>query len=306
LEFPLVSILIPAYNHAKFVRNCLDSVLEDSYPNKEIVIINDGSTDDSDKEIAAWKERNSALISVKYINRGNRGVAATLNELAENASGEFFRLVASDDYLIAGGIRSQIDYLIVNPAKGAVIGDSIIINDAGEKIFGSGMADLKKVNKKNYFTSDGIRKEVICHWVIGGPVTMITKKAFQALGGWSEDLRIEDWDFFLRLIALDLLGFVDTPVGGYRLHDNNTCRTQNVESRVINLGDAERVAHRNLTLFNKPYRTLLKSQWYLIRAKIAYLKRKPFLAAANVFGALFLMGLAKLEKPSGESLRSQK
>ena len=53
-RWPLVSVLIPAFNHARFVQRCLDSVLEDPYPSKEIVIIDDGSSDDTGEQIAAW------------------------------------------------------------------------------------------------------------------------------------------------------------------------------------------------------------------------------------------------------------
>jgi len=295
LEFPLVSILIPAYNHTNFVEKCLDSALGDPYPNKEIVIINDGSLDDSNEKILSWMARNGTSIKVNYLSRKNRGVTVTLNELATRASGEFLRIVASDDYLLSGGIQAQVEYLMANPRKGAVIGDSVVVGDMSETLFESGMSGLKKINKANYLSDDGIRKEIICHWAIGGPVTMITRKTFEVLGGWSEDLRIEDWDFFLRLIALNLLGFIDFPVGAYRLHGNNTCRTRDTATRIINLEDAEKVALRNLALFKTPYQTMLKAQWFLVGAKIAYLKRKPLVAAIHVLKALFLNGMSKLE-----------
>jgi alpha-1,3-rhamnosyltransferase len=73
-NFPLVSVLIPFYNHNRFIKKTLDSILEDSYPNKEIIIINDGSTDPDDSNITAWIEDNSESIPVSYSKRENRGV----------------------------------------------------------------------------------------------------------------------------------------------------------------------------------------------------------------------------------------
>lgn len=86
-RWPLVSVLIPAFNHARFVQRCLDSVLEDPYPSKEIVIINDGSSDDTGEQIAAWIALHGHRVPVQFVQRSNRGVAATLNELALRARG---------------------------------------------------------------------------------------------------------------------------------------------------------------------------------------------------------------------------
>ncbi|HUB90970.1 MAG TPA: glycosyltransferase family 2 protein, partial [Dyella sp.] len=95
---PLVSVLIPAYNHERFVERCLDSVLEDPYPAKEVVIIDDGSVDRTGERIAQWAARYGDRLRVEYVrHEENRGIAASLNELAARARGEFLRLGASDD-----------------------------------------------------------------------------------------------------------------------------------------------------------------------------------------------------------------
>ena len=79
---PLVSVLIPAFNHERFVQRCLDSVLEDPYPAKELIIIDDGSTDSTGERIAEWVVQHSGELPIEYVRRNNRGIAATLNELA--------------------------------------------------------------------------------------------------------------------------------------------------------------------------------------------------------------------------------
>ena len=78
----LVSVIIPAYNHGGFVQSCIESVAEQTYRNLELIIINDGSTDNTNEKIVAllprYKERFEEII---YINRVNKGIGATLNEL---------------------------------------------------------------------------------------------------------------------------------------------------------------------------------------------------------------------------------
>jgi glycosyltransferase involved in cell wall biosynthesis len=294
-EHPLVSVLIPAYNHDQFVEQCLRSALEEPYPNKELIVIDDGSTDGTAKTISAWIARHCASIPIDFTSRANKGVSATLNELASRAKGQFLRLGASDDYLLPGGLRAQVEYLLANPRKLAVIGDSVVVGERGETLYQSAMTDLHRVKKSAYLSDRGIRRQVIRKWAVGGPVPMIRKEAFEFLDGWSEDLRIEDWDFFLRLVARDALGFIDVKVGCYRVHSRNTCRTDDIAARLANLGDAARTAQRHIGRFDEPCRTLLVAQHNLIAAKIAFLQKKPLAVAANMMRFMFL-SLASIKK----------
>lgn len=272
---PLVSILIPAFNHERFVQRCLDSVLSDPYPAKEIVIIDDGSTDATARRISEWVERHRDRITIEFVCRENRGIAATLNELAARARGSFFRIGASDDYLLPGGCLALVGFLLDHPEAGAVIGDSIVVDQDGEKLYDSGMRDLHHADKRLYGSLDGIRRAVISQWAIGGPVTMIRRSVLETVGRWSEGLRIDDWDLFLRLAARDELAFIDVRVCAYRLHGDNFSKTRHIATRVINLSEARQVALRRASLFGEPYRTLLRAEAQLIGAKIAWLERRP-------------------------------
>ncbi|RDI98002.1 glycosyltransferase [Dyella solisilvae] len=285
---PLVSVLIPAYNHARFIDQCLDSVLEDPYPAKELLIIDDGSTDGTAERIAAWADSHRHLIAVEYVHRGNRGIAATMNELAARARGEFLRLGASDDYLLPGGLAAQVGYLLVHPRKWAVIGDSVVVDQDGHKLHESGMRDLHHADKRLYGSDEGIRCAVISRWAVGGPVALIRKRALETVAGWSESLRIDDWDFFLRLAAHDAIGFIDVRVCAYRLHGANLSRTRDTRARILNLIEAQGVAARREALFEEPHRTMLRAQSHFIGAKISFLQRRmgPLLLHMAVYLSL--------------------
>lgn len=295
---PLVSVLIPAFNHERFVQSCLDSVLEDPYPAKELIIIDDGSTDQTAERIADWVATHCMELPIEYVRRENRGIAATLNELVARASGEFLRPGASDDYLLPGGLDAQVRYLLAHPSRGAVIGDSVVVDQDGNKVHDSGMCDLHGANKALYRSDDGIRRAIISQWAIGGPVALIRKSALDTVDRWSEGLRIEDWDLFLRLAARDALGFIDVSVCAYRLHDSNLSKTRHTATRVINLLESRHVALRRANLFGEPYRTLLRAQSHYIGAKVSFLQRRLCPLVLHLLAYLWLLVVSKARPAS--------
>ncbi|MEA5124374.1 glycosyltransferase family 2 protein [Xanthomonas floridensis] len=300
-RWPLVSVLIPAYNHERFVQRCLDSVLEDPYPCKEIVIVDDGSSDATGERIAQWIAANGQRVPVQFVQRPNRGVAATLNELALRANGEYLRLGASDDYLMPGGLDAQVRYLRAHPQKLAVIGDACVVDQHGQLLHASAMRDLHHVEVDLYRSASGIRRAVIRHWAVSGAVALLRRSAFDARTGWDESLRIEDWDFFLRLAARDALGFVDMQVCAYRLHGSNLSKTVNVPARIANLSESRQVALRCAGLFEDPERSLLRAQARYIAAKVAFLQRRPHAVIAHLLAYAWLCLPARVRSRQARS-----
>ncbi|MDB5248565.1 MAG: glycosyl transferase family 2 [Segetibacter sp.] len=233
IEFPLVSVLIPCYNHEKYVDQALNSVVDNSYSNKEIVIIDDGSTDGSYEKIKIWASKNSHLIKVRAFTRENKGLATTLNELIELAAGEFLCLLASDDLLITDSIEKRIAVLLQNPDKLVVIGDAKVINTEGEVIMQSAIEDLYFGKKSNYLTVEGLKYSVINEWSIPGPVILVKKSLYNLIGSYPTNLLAEDLNFYLQVIGRELLIFVDEPVALYRVHDLNTCRHPSNKKRIV-------------------------------------------------------------------------
>jgi glycosyltransferase involved in cell wall biosynthesis len=302
---PLVSILIPAYNHERFVLRCLDSVLEDRYPAKELIMIDDGSVDGTGAKIARWVAQHEGRLPMTFLCRENRGVAATLNELASLARGDFLRLGASDDYLLPGGTETLVRYLQANPRKSAAIGDSIVVDRYGNQLHGSGMCGLHGADKRLYASDQGLRRAIIAQWAIGGPVALLRRSLPAQIEGWTEGLRIDDWDFFLRLVARDALGFVDVPVCAYRLHDTNQSKTRHLATRVANLLESQRVARSRASLFDGPDRLLLKAQAHYIGAKVAYLSHRPLRLGLHMLASAALRGMSRVRGLSTHAVARQ-
>jgi len=221
---PLVTVRVPAYNHEAFIDRCLDSVLEQDYPNIELIIIDDGSTDGTADRIRGWLARHEGEIPATFRSRQNRGLTATLNELLKLARGRYLVSLASDDYLLPAGVSTRVEYLETHPGKLAVMGDCIVVDAHGGVMHSSALSGLRHVDKRNYLTDAGIKKEVVARWSVPGPVLMVDRRLYSRVGQYDESLIVEDWDLYLRMVSQDLLGFVDSPVAAYRLHGANVSR----------------------------------------------------------------------------------
>jgi glycosyltransferase involved in cell wall biosynthesis len=217
---PYVTVAIASYNHSQFINYCLDSVKKDNYLNKEILIIDDGSTDNSIEIIENWITQNPDIIT-RLIKRENKGLNATLNELVRNCSTEYFCLLASDDALMQNGISKRIDLLEKSPNKLAVIADAVVINSKNEIIYQSAIEELYRGNKENYMTDGKLKYSIINEFSIPGPVLLVKRKLYDVIGPYP-NLFAEDIFFYLKVIGMELLIFLDEPVAYYRSHENNT------------------------------------------------------------------------------------
>lgn len=93
---PLISVIVPVYNTGKHLGKCLESILNQTYQNLEVILINDGSVDNSEEICRSYAEKDDRII---FISRDNRGVSATRNEGINIAHGDFFSFIDADDYL---------------------------------------------------------------------------------------------------------------------------------------------------------------------------------------------------------------
>lgn len=218
-RLPLVSVIIPVYNHQSYLCECLNSVLYDKYPNKELVIIDDGSKDLSKEVVQNWLDKHEHEFDgrIFFLSRENKGLTKTLNELLAIAKGEFIALLASDDYLLQGGIKKRVQYLLDHPGKDAVFADCIVIDENSKLISKSGISGLHRGRKKRLKNDLLLPYELTFRWCVPGPVFMARRSLYDKIGYYDENVAIEDWDFYLRIAAVNLLGFLDEKVAAYRV-----------------------------------------------------------------------------------------
>ncbi|MBP1680156.1 MAG: glycosyltransferase [Proteobacteria bacterium] len=269
---PKVSIIIPVYNHAMYIEQTLNSILCDTYPSKEIVLINDGSKDNSDAVIQAWIQAHESTIEVNYLNRENRGLTKTLNELITRSSGQYIVILGSDDYLINNTIEERVRLLENNPSKLMVIGDAIVVDENDTTTYESGLFGFHHGNKTSYFNNSGLKREIVKNWSVVGPVGMVNRKIYDLIGNYDETLFIEDWDFYLRAVAKDLILFYDAKVAAYRLHSSNTINNPAVLIKMWKSG--METAKKNIKNFGFPYNFWLFKKYYRARRKYNSLQKE--------------------------------
>ena len=224
-NIPLVSIIVASYNHEKYVLNMLETVLQDDYPNKELIIINDGSSDKSDDIITKWVENHKKTLKIVYKFRENRGVCSTLNELIDLSKGKYLIPLPSDDLLVPGSIFERITVLENNPHKMLLITDSLVIDENDKVIMDSSIVDYNKGDKSKFLTDDSILLSTLVSPQISGPNIVINRNIYDIVGRSKENLIAEDWYFYQRVAANNLMIFKDIICGKYRVHSQNSSGT---------------------------------------------------------------------------------
>lgn len=211
-EKPLVSVVIPCYNHAQFVQETIQSVIDQDYENIELIIIDDGSQDNSvaaiQEMVPACEER---FVRFSFRHRENRGLCATLNEMLSWCQGHYFSACASDDLIYPYKISLQVDYLERRKDLVGVFGGIDLLEVNGNK------RTIVK-GKSEYFFKDVFLHE----FHLPAPTQLIRLANIKKVGGFNENLIIEDWSMWLSLTKDGCgLGYIKKPLAVYRKHANN-------------------------------------------------------------------------------------
>ena len=126
----IVSLIVPCYNGEKYLNRCLDSILEQSYNDIELIIVNDGSTDNSEKIIQnRKKEIEDRLWAFKYIYQNNGGVGAAVNKALKFFSGEYLALLDVDDYMMWNAIQLKVEWLNTHLEYNAVFNNGYFVKE---------------------------------------------------------------------------------------------------------------------------------------------------------------------------------
>jgi hypothetical protein len=218
---PLVSILIPSYNHARYVGDALRSVFAQTYPRLELIVIDDGSTDTSAQVI----ERTLADCPHphRFAARANEGAPATINEALALASGEYFNVLNSDDLFAP----ERIEAMVAGVHRGGAewgFSRCAFIDDAGMPC----RDDARAREIGAHFESMTDRRYIGQHFVFANPV-ISTGNIFAACEfargrlGFAVDFPyVHDWAFCLEAAWQEEPVVVDADLYRYRLHETNT------------------------------------------------------------------------------------
>lgn len=219
-DMPLVTIIIPAYNHEKYVEQALLSAINQTYENIEVIVIDDGSSDTTPLLIERIINSCSRGRDIIFIRQENQGLSKTLNKAINLANGSFVQFLASDDaYLPEKTTKCLAALLATSPEVAAVYSDGYLINADGEKTRRFSDKYLKPLSSNTH------RELLLGNWVPALGV-LYKKEVLTKLGGFDESLKVEDYDFLLRLTDSYKIISIPEKLFLYRWHENNYSNSQ--------------------------------------------------------------------------------
>lgn len=252
---PKVSVCIPTFNGAAYIRGAVDSVLKQEYQDFEVVIVDNCSTDKTEALVAELSSQSEKICFFR--NEQNIGLAGNLNTCLEHARGEYIKYLCVDDLLLPGCLEQMVAGLDAHPAVSLVCGGRLSINESGQP-FGLRRYSSHKEVIPGY--------KVITRCLFGGnfigePTAVMFRKS-DMTARFRDDLpQLMDMEMWFRLLENGKLLNIETPLCSIRFHEAQMTR-ENIKSG--------RLIEDNVRIFNefskKPY--LKATPWLVIRHKL--------------------------------------
>lgn len=258
-ENPLVTVVIPVHNAEAFLKEAIESIINQTYTNLEILLINDGSTDNSSKIIAEYASYDQRIKVITNRNALGYGGEKASNEAYKIASGDFIAKLDADDVAMPDRLEKQIQYLINNPDIFLVGSWMKIIDQAG----------IEKGKRKYPVNNEDILREFYLRNCIGHPTIMFRNKIipddfyklrFKALNDY--------YTHFLHMQQGLKMANIPDYLVKYRIHNSNTTFSRLKEQWMVNM-EIKRYIDSNISVYFR-YKTFI----YLIDAFIRYMPNK--------------------------------
>ncbi|QNL47741.1 glycosyltransferase [Olivibacter sp. SDN3] len=218
---PLVSVIIPCYNHEKYIAQCIQSVVSQTYTNMEIFVLDDGSKDSSFTIINALADKYGFFAE----SHENIGLSATLNKgIRQYAKGKYVCIVASDDYWEETKVEKQVAFYEQYPDFGFIFSRAHLVDDAGI-VTGELHGELIQTCDFEHLIKGNL---------VPALTVMVKKEVFDHVGYFDEKCYIEDWDMWLRIADQYPFAYINERLAFYRMHGSNATHNR---SKML---DAER------------------------------------------------------------------
>jgi glycosyltransferase involved in cell wall biosynthesis len=249
MKAPLVTVFMAAYNAGQYIEKSISSVINQTFKDFELVIVNDGSTDDTVTIVESISDRRIKLVH----NDENRGIFYTRNRLLDLAQGKYIAILDSDDITSLNRLELQVAFMETHPNMVLCGGNAAVI-DENDNFTGI-----------NYTEPYDDTIEVFM--LFGNPyinsTAMFRKATFNDLGGYRDYAPAEDFELFTRMAAKHQVGNLNETLVKYRIHSSNSSTIANSlqlknEIRILQnlrkelgLGNEEDLANIHLSLFKR-------------------------------------------------------
>ncbi len=221
---PLISLILPAYNSEEYLEEAIISILNQSFKNFEFIIVNDASTDNTQKIIKKYAQKDSRVKFIK--NEIQKKIAKSLNIGIEKSSGKYIARMDSDDWAYPERLKLQFDFLEKNP-------DVVIVGGAIEVCDGN----LKILNSRKFYLNNGdIRKHLFKFSPFSHPTIMMRREALNDVGGYDVFLEVaQDYDLYFRLATIGALANLKNTVLKLRTHSQSASAIKGRKQEIFTL-----------------------------------------------------------------------
>ncbi|NJL11823.1 MAG: glycosyltransferase [Microscillaceae bacterium] len=209
---PLVSVIVPSYNAAHFLTQTLASVAAQSYPHWEVLVIDDGSTDETPALLSAL-----AMPALRYHRQANQGVAAARNQGLALARGELIAFLDADDLFTPDNLQQKVEFLQAHPTIGLVHAAEEVFDSQTEQTLRLATGQGGKVQKALLEMREN---------VIHSPSSVLVRAhLLEQVGGFDTRLSTSaDWEMWVRLAGVTDFGYLPQALVRYRVHSGQMHR----------------------------------------------------------------------------------
>ena len=223
---PTVSVIIPAYNAAPWIAETIDSVLNQTFKDFEVIVVDDGSTDATAEVVASYKPQ------VQYLYKNNGGPSSARNTGICAACGRYIAFLDADDLWLPEKLQIQMQLFSQNPSLAWVYSDGLIFEENPNK-------NQHLFSQSSYMYSGEILRPLLLQDFVASPTPIVRRDVFEDVGLFNEESSfksVEDWDMWLRIAARYPVYLIDKPLVKYRRHSTSLTGTsliqRSLESRL--------------------------------------------------------------------------
>lgn len=285
-EKPKVSVIMPVYNQEKFIAEAIQSILDQTFQDFEIIITNDGSTDNTPEKINKFSDPRIRVLTLEK----NKGISNALNNCIANSKGEYIALLNSDDVFLPDKLKKQVDFFDENKDIAAVFTLANIIDETGQPLKDKNhfyysifdQSDKNRLEWLNYFFYNG---NCLCH-----PSMMMQRRCFENVGYY--DIRfhqMQDFELYVRICMKYDIHIIQEKLVNFRVLSNEANVSGNrPDSRNRSAWEMEKILDNYLEIGAEDFEAIfLKSKTFKMPLKKDLVPFYISIIASKINSALY-------------------
>ena len=300
---PLVSVIVPCYNHEKYIEDCIYGLLAQTYENIEVILFDDNSTDRTFEIIQSYRKQLESRFERVVIekNEKNFGTSKTMNKMIQIAKGTFIETTASDDWLFENAVQDFVNFFEKN-TDCVLAYANMECCDSNSHYYKKNCLEKAFIYEKQPPSGSGLVKKLVEGNFVSGASSFFPMKTVMELGVFDENVYSEDWEFAIRAAISGNILYMDRVIGMYRISDMSRSRCGHTQSGIeknrIIYKDAINIIFRYINYFDERDLSLFYTKQLkracglndreLCRMIIKEMKRKKYTIALSRLEKVYL------------------